>query len=72
MGVGATSPPIKENIMRTQMQYLISAYYTYATGAPLSLAAAAARTWAVGYVWAIPAFRQRFSKLEMELYAATL
>jgi hypothetical protein len=54
------------------MQLAISAYFTYASGAPLSLAAAAARAWAVNYVWAIPEIRSKFGKLELELYAATL
>ncbi len=58
--------------MRYQMELLLTAYFTYASGAPLSLAAAAARAWAVNYVWAMAGMRSKFGKLELELYAAGL
>lgn len=57
--------------MRYQMELLLTAYYTYASTTG-GLAAAAARLWAINYVWAIPAIRQSFGKLELELYAAGL
>lgn len=57
--------------MRSQMEFLVSAYFTYAKDT-LSLSAAASRLWAIGYAWQHAALRSRFGKLEMELYAATL
>ena len=56
--------------MRAQMELLIAAYVDYAVDT-LSMSAADGRLWAVNYVWAIPAFRQTFGKLELELFAAT-
>jgi hypothetical protein len=58
--------------MRSIMELTVSAYFTYASGAPLSLAAAAARTWAVEYAWANADIKSHFGKLELELYAAGL
>lgn len=57
--------------MRTMMELTVSAYFDYATDT-LSLAAAAARTWAVEYAWQHAEIRSRFGKLELELYAAGL
>lgn len=57
--------------MRYQMEKLLTAYFTYATDT-LSLAAAAARAWAVQYTWQHAEIRARFGKLELELYAAGL
>lgn len=57
--------------MRTQMELLLTAYYAYASDT-LSLSDANSRIWAIEYVWAIPAFRKHFGKLELELFAATL
>lgn len=56
--------------MRYQMEKLITAYVDYYVDT-LSFSAAAARLIAINYVWAIPAMRQRFGKLELELFAAT-
>lgn len=58
--------------MRYSMESLLSAAFTFASGAPLSLSAANARLWAIGYVWSMGEIRSRFSKLELELHAATL
>jgi hypothetical protein len=53
------------------MQLLLTAYVDYAVDT-LSMSAAAGRLWAVNYVWAMGEIRNRFSKLELELYAAGL
>jgi hypothetical protein len=55
--------------MRSQMEFLIAAYVDYYVDVVL-LSAAAARLIAVEYVHAIPAMREKFGRLEMELYAA--
>ena len=57
--------------MRTAMELLLTAYVDYAVDT-LSLSAADGRVWAIEYVWAIPAIRRSFGKLELELYAAGL
>ena len=56
--------------MRYQMEKLSAAYVDYAVDT-LSMSAAAGRLWAINYVWAIPAIRASFGKLELELFAAT-
>jgi hypothetical protein len=53
------------------MEKLLTAYVDYAVDT-LSLDAAAGRLWAINYVWDIPAIRQSFGKLELELFAAGL
>lgn len=57
--------------MRNMMELTLSAYFTYAKDT-LSLAEAVARAWAVQYTWQHAEIRQRFGKLELELYAAGL
>jgi hypothetical protein len=57
--------------MRYQMGKLLTAYVDYYVDT-LSFAAADARKIAVHYVWDIPAIRQAFGKLELELFAAGL
>ncbi len=53
-------------------QLFLTAAFAYASGAPLSLAAADARTWAIDQAWSNPFIRLRNHKLELELYAAGL
>lgn len=57
--------------MLSEMQFIVSAYFSYAKDT-LSLAAASARLWAVGYAMQHMELRSRFGRLQMELYAATL
>lgn len=57
--------------MRYQMELLLTAYYAYASDT-LSLSDANSRIWAVNYVWQMGEIRNRFGKLELELFAAGL
>lgn len=57
--------------MRSFMELLLTAYFTYAKDT-LSYSAANSRLYAIEYGWQHGEIKNRFGKLELELYAAGL